>query len=157
MAAPRYVPASSPGVGCVLSRVDDQSATHPGWMECYDMQTGQPDDHEPVLRAILEPDEELRIKARARDALLAVSDRRLIIASRERIVLNVSFAELRRIQFDIERDRPATMVIVPEEAHHEPQVLAIPPEEFDATAEALALIGRQISRFKLAGQPNATA
>ena len=120
------------------------------------MQTGHA-DHEPVLMAILEPDEELRIKARAGDALLAVSDRRLIVASPERIMLNVSFAELRRIQFDIERDRPATMVIVPEEAHHEPQVLAIPPEEFDATAEALALIGRQISRFQTPGQPKATA
>jgi hypothetical protein len=126
-------------------------------MERCNMQTGQPHDHEPVLRAILEPDEELRIQARARDALIAVSDRRLIVASRERIMLSVSFNELRRIQFDIERDRPATMVIVPEEAHHEPQVLAIPPEEFDATAEALAHIGRQIARFQPPGQPRATA
>jgi hypothetical protein len=137
--------------------VDQFRPTYPGWMECCEMQTVQPDDHEPVLRAILEPDEKLQVRARAREALLAVSDRRLIVASRERIVLNVSFDELRRIQFDIERDRPATMVIVPEEAHHEPQVLAIPPEEFDATAEALALIGRQIARFQTPGQPSATA
>jgi hypothetical protein len=112
------------------------------------MATTRPDDHEPVLRATLEPDEQLRVQARARDAVLAVSDRRLIVASRERVVLSVSFDELRRIQFDIERDRPATMVIVPEEAHHEPQVLAIPPEEFSSTAEALALIGRQIARYQ---------
>lgn len=116
------------------------------------MATPQPDEHEPVLLATLEPDEQLRVKARALDAILAVSDRRLIVASRERVILSVSFNELRRIQFDIERDRPATMVIVPEEAHHEPQVLAIPPEEFSATAEALALIGRQIARFLPPGQ-----
>jgi hypothetical protein len=116
------------------------------------MATSWPDDQEPILRTILAPDEQLRVQARARDAVLAVSDRRLIVASRERVVLSVSFNELRRIQFDIERDRPATMVIVPEEAHHEPQVLAIPPEEFTATAEALALIGRQIARFQPPGQ-----
>jgi hypothetical protein len=116
------------------------------------MATPQPDEHEPVLLATLEPDEQLRVKARALDAILAVSDRRLIVASPERVILSVSFNELRRIQFDIERDRPATMVIVPEEAHHEPQVLAIPPEEFSATAEALALIGRQIARFLPPGQ-----
>ena len=39
------------------------------------------------------------------------------------------------------------MVIVPEESHNEPQVLAIPPREFRATAEALAFIGEQLARL----------
>ena len=64
------------------------------------------------------------------------------------MALSIGFDELRRIQFDIERDRPATMVIVPEEAHYEPQVLAIPPQEFKATAEALALIGLQLANIR---------
>jgi hypothetical protein len=112
------------------------------------MESARPDgDIEPYVLEVLEPDETLRVRARAREALIAVSDRRLIVAARERIALNIGFHELRRIQFDIERDRPATMVIVPEEAHHEPQVLAIPPEEFGPTAEALALIGQQLARI----------
>jgi hypothetical protein len=103
---------------------------------------------EPYVLQVLEPDEVLRGRARAREAVLAVSDRRLIVAARERVALSVGFHELRRIQFDIERDRPATMVIVPEEAHYEPQVLAIPPQEFKAAAELLALIGHRLARFE---------
>ncbi|HTG40436.1 MAG TPA: hypothetical protein VK697_02375 [Methylomirabilota bacterium] len=106
------------------------------------------DDVEPYVLEVLEPDEVLRARARARDAVIAVSDRRLIVAARERVALSIGFDELRRIQFDIERDRPATMVIVPEEAHYEPQVLAIPPQEFKATAEALALIGLQLANIR---------
>jgi hypothetical protein len=40
------------------------------------------------------------------------------------------------------------MVIVPEEAHHEPQVLAIPPQEFKAAAELLAMIGHRLARYE---------
>jgi hypothetical protein len=110
------------------------------------MESPQPnDDVEPYVLEVLEPNETLRAHARARDAVIAVSDRRLIVAARERIALSIAFHELRRIQFDIERHRPATMVIVPEEAHYEPQVLAIPPQAFRATAEALALIGQQLA------------
>jgi hypothetical protein len=113
------------------------------------MENPQPnDDVEPYVLDVLEPNETLRAHARARDAIIAVSDRRLIVAARERVALSIGFDELRRIQFDIERDRPATMVIVPEEAHYEPQVLAIPPQEFKATAEALALIGLQLASIR---------
>jgi hypothetical protein len=106
------------------------------------------EDVEPYVLQVLEPNETLRAHARARDAVIAVSDRRLIVAARERIALSIGFHELRRIQFDIERDRPATMVIVPEEAHYEPQVLAIPPQAFRATAEALAVIGQQLANIR---------
>jgi hypothetical protein len=113
------------------------------------MASQQPDDDlEPIVLRVLEPDEVLQARALAREAVLAVSDRRLIVAARQRVALSVGFHELRRIQFDIERDRPATMVIVPEEAHHEPQVLAIPPQEFKAAAELLALIGHRLARFE---------
>ncbi len=113
------------------------------------MENPQPnDDVERFFLEVLEPDEVLRAHSRARDAMIAVSDRRLIVAARERVALSIGFDELRRIQFDIERDRPATMVIVPEEAHYEPQVLAIPPQEFKATAEALALIGLQLANIR---------
>jgi hypothetical protein len=57
----------------------------------------------------------------------------------------VPFDQLRRIQFDIERTRPATMVIVPEQPRDEPQVLAVDPDEFDAVAKALATIDRRLA------------
>jgi hypothetical protein len=97
------------------------------------------------LLAVLEADEELKAQARARDAAIAVTDRRVLVAANERLALNVPFEGLRRIQFDIERSRPATMVIVPEQRHDEPQVLAIDPDDYDSAAQALALIGRRLA------------
>jgi hypothetical protein len=100
---------------------------------------------EPRLRGVLHSDEELRVQARATDSLVAVTDRRLVIAAPKRVALAIPFVELRRIQFDIEKDRPATLVVVPETPEHEPQVLTIPPEQYQAAAEALVAIGLQLA------------
>ena len=107
---------------------------------------------EPHVLAALEPGEELRHRARATDAILAVTDRRLVVAARERVALAVPFQSLRRIQFDIERDRPATLVIVPEMAHDEPQVLSIPADSYAEAAEALVAIGQRLARTIAAEQ-----
>ena len=103
------------------------------------------EEREQIPLRLLEPDEKLEVAAQAREAVLAVTDRRLIVAAEERVALEVAFHEIRRIQFDIERTRPATLVIVPENAAHQPQVLAIPPEEYDRAATALALVGRRLA------------
>ena len=101
---------------------------------------------EPHVLDVLQEGEQLRLQASARDATLVVTDRRLVVAAEpSRIALAVPFDGLRRIQFDIERSRPATLVIVPEDATHEPQVLAIPPEEYRAAAEALVVIGQALA------------
>lgn len=89
----------------------------------------------------LGPGEEIRVRAAARDALIAVTDQRLVVATQARLALAVPFESVRRIQFDIERRRPATLVIVPEAAQDEPQVLAISPDEYEAAAAALVHIG----------------
>jgi len=52
----------------------------------------------------------------------------------------------------MERSRPATLVIVPESAHNEAQVLSIPPEHYQATAEALVVIGLELARSGRGGQ-----
>jgi hypothetical protein len=98
------------------------------------------------IRRWLAPDESLEAAARARDAALAVSDRRLVIVNGDRLALDVPFERIRRVQFDIERDRPATLVIVPEHAADEPQVLPIPREEYRAVADALVAIGVRLFR-----------
>ena len=93
----------------------------------------------------LAPDEEVHIVADAAGATILVTDRRLAIAADDRVTLDITLAALRRIQFDIERNRPATLVIVPERPADEPQVLAIPPDRYDEVTKALAIIGRRLA------------
>ncbi|MEA2518612.1 MAG: hypothetical protein QOF49_692 [Chloroflexota bacterium] len=105
--------------------------------------TAQPEDdgENLILRQVLAPDERVRVKAIASDAVLAVTDRRLVVAAPSRLALAIEFAAVRRVQFDIERDRPATLVIVPELASDEPQVLAIAPHQYEAAAAAIVALG----------------
>ena len=100
---------------------------------------------EAVLSGFLEPDERLHVSTRSRDAILAVTDRRLIVADENRLALEVAIDGIRRIQFDIERSRPATFTIVPEDPADEPQVLAIEPTEYAQAAQALTVVGRRLA------------
>jgi hypothetical protein len=100
---------------------------------------------DPRVGKHLEPGERIRVKTEARDAVLAVTDRRLVVADEARLALAVPLDHIRRVQFDIERRRPATLVIVPEAAHDEPQVLAIRLEDYRAAADALVYIGQAIA------------
>lgn len=97
------------------------------------------------LPHVLQPGEVLETAAMAQDALIAVTSRRLIVTEGERLVLDVPFSELRRIQFDIERGRPATLVIVPEHVANEPRVVAVPNSELRDTALTLAVIGERLN------------
>jgi hypothetical protein len=81
------------------------------------------DDH-PALR-ILGADEGIHVQAVAGDILVLVTDRRMAVANAERLMLDVPIESLRRVQLDIEPERPATLVITPERPEDEPQVLAI--------------------------------
>jgi len=108
-----------------------------------DRQRDVPNDH-PAL-GVLDDDEQVAILASVGATDLLVTDRRLAVANEYRIALDISFNRLRRIQFDIERERPATLVIVPEDPADEPQVLAIPPDRYDEVTRALALVGRRLA------------
>ena len=101
-------------------------------------------DH-PILR-LIGPDEEVQARARAGETEIVVTDRRLAVGSPDRLMLDIELDGLRRIQFDIERDRPATLVVVPEHASHEPQVLAVHPDDYPSVATALVYIGRHLAR-----------
>jgi hypothetical protein len=94
---------------------------------------------------LLDPDEEIHVQTRAGDMTVIVTDRRLAVAAAERLALNVHIENLRRIQFDIERDRPATLVVVPQSPRDEPQVMAVQPDDYDGVSEALVLIGRRLA------------
>jgi hypothetical protein len=100
----------------------------------------------PIFRLFVEG-ETVVAAARAGDAELVVTDRRVAIATENgRLAMNLPIEHLRRIQFDIERTRPATLVIVPDHAGHEPQVLSIPPEQIDTTTQALAFVGKRLAQ-----------
>jgi hypothetical protein len=100
-------------------------------------------DH-PALR-LVEAGETVQALADANEVSLLVTDRRVAVASSDRVALNIGFDALRRIQFDIERERPATLVIVPDDPLHEPQVIPIDPAQFDDITRALAVIGRRLA------------
>jgi hypothetical protein len=102
-------------------------------------------DPEPSLLRILQPDEELDVQARAMDGIVAVTNRRLVITSNSRVVLDVPYGDVRRIQFDIERGRPATFVVVPDDPSNPPEVLAIPASQYENAGRVLALIGERIA------------
>jgi hypothetical protein len=69
----------------------------------------------------------------------------VIVTAGMHVVLDVEFAGLRRIQFDLERSRPATLVIVPHRPGQSPQLLAIPHGEIGRVAEALTLVGNNLA------------
>jgi hypothetical protein len=102
------------------------------------------EEQHPALH-LVEPGESIEFVAETATAKVLVTDRRLAVAAGDRIALNITFEGLRRIQFDIERRRPATLVIVPEDAGDEPQVLAVPPDRYDEVTRALATIGRRLA------------
>jgi len=79
----------------------------------------QPEGDAPPVLRVVEPGELVQVMTEASGTHLLLTDRRLIVASGERLALDISFSELRRIQFDIERQRPATLVIVPEDPRHD--------------------------------------
>ena len=99
----------------------------------------------PAVQPILDPDEELSIAVWASDAIVAVTDRRLFVKVNKRLALDVAYPGLRRVQFDIERRRPATLVIVPESPTLEAQVLSIPVEEIPRCAEALGIVSQRLA------------
>jgi hypothetical protein len=137
------------GLGCgrATKRVRVVLALLRSGAEMMDRQTTDDRMDHPVLQR-LAPGETVEALARAASANLLVTDRRIAVAESDRVALDVPFEGLRRIQFDIERERPATLVIVPEHPSHEPQVMAVPPERYPEVTRALALIGERLYQLR---------
>ena len=114
----------------------------------------QADDADPILSQVLHPGERITHRTRATEAVLAMTTQRLVVAASSRVALAIPFEGVRRIQFDIERNRPATLVIVPELSHDEPQVLAIPPDQYRAAADALVALGLALHGMESGERPD---
>ena len=74
------------------------------------------------LFELLEPDEAIELIAHTRTHRIVVTNLGLAIADDERVAWHIPYAALRRIEFDIEHDRPATLVIMPGTGHFAPIV-----------------------------------
>ena len=104
------------------------------------------DDH-PILSPIAQAEPPQAV-ARVRDAHVVVTEHRLAVASDVKLLLDVPIDNVRRVQFDIERTRPATLVVVPEHPGDEPQVLAVRPEHYPAVADVLVVLGQQLAGYR---------
>lgn len=91
----------------------------------------------------LQPGEVLETHATSDDVVIAVTSHRLVMTDGARTIVDLPFSGLRRVQFDIERGRAATLVIVPES--EEPQVVPIRIAELRSTAIAMAAIGGRLN------------
>jgi len=95
--------------------------------------------------------EDRSVVARTSDGVVRLSDRRLTVTTGSRVVLDVDLGGLRRVQFDIEQDRPATLVIVPHDIRCEPQVLSVPVDEIPRVAEVLTHVSRSFRSAEASG------
>ena len=87
------------------------------------------------------------VRLQVEDGYLTVTNRGVRLDRDERLVFELLFRGLRRIQLDIEQDRPATFVLVPHRAAHPPQVLSISPEHYGAAGTAISIIGRRLAEL----------
>ena len=108
-------------------------------------ETSNPEDRQFPLPHILRPGEVVEEQAVANNALIAVTQERLFVAEGEKSVLDIPFSELRRVQFDIERGRDATLVIVPEHVSDWPRVVSVPVPNLRETALVLARVGERMN------------
>ena len=58
------------------------------------------------------------------------------VALDERVALDIPIENLGRIQFDVEADCPATLVLLPERPSDQPHALPVAPEHYDEVARA---------------------
>jgi hypothetical protein len=116
--------------------------------------------HDPEIartaESVLQPGEGVRVAAHAAEAVVLVTDRRLFVIANARIALDIPFHGIRRVELDLERDRAATLVIVPDHPRSEPQVLSIPTPEIANASAAVAAIGEVLARDagRSPGQPD---
>ena len=102
------------------------------------------DGHEFIRHLDLEPEESVLVATTTERALVALTERRLIVREADRVVLDLAIEDIRRVEFDVERGRPATFAVVPHSPLQEPQVLAVPIERLDPVSRMIAIMGQRL-------------
>jgi len=98
---------------------------------------------DPVVRR-LGRDEAVRGVVDGIGGRLVLTDRRVLVTEHGVITLDVPIDNLRLVEFDIESQRPARVIIVPEYPSDPPRELDIEPQQYDEVAAVLAQLGPRI-------------
>jgi hypothetical protein len=75
---------------------------------------------------------------------LVLTDSRVLVTENGVVTLDVPIGNLRLVEFDLETQRPATVIIVPEHPRDPPRQLAIKPQQYAEVAALLAHLGPRI-------------
>jgi hypothetical protein len=95
----------------------------------------------------LEPGEELHERLATDEYVMDVTNRRLLLTRGRHVAMDLPIDDLRRIQFDIERTRPATFVIVPEHPSQGPEVLDVPHAQLTRASRICAFVGERLGQM----------
>ena len=95
--------------------------------------------NESNLQAISPQD--IRAQSSADGHVVVLTDELLRVGSGEEVHLDVPIGDIRRIQFDVERDRPATLVIVPDAAWRDSQIIMVEPKDYEGVAHVITVLG----------------
>jgi hypothetical protein len=102
---------------------------------------------EPHDSDTLDPVPVIEIVVALPDATLTLSDGRLLVTRDPNVSMMVPIESIRRIQFDVEKRIPASIVIVPENALDEPQLLKVPAEFLGDVATIVAAVGARLAQL----------
>jgi hypothetical protein len=97
-----------------------------------------------AIMHLLQPGERVELRLDTPSADLRVTDRRILVTNEDFVRLDIPYGGLRRVQFDIEAGRPATLVLVPHVPTDEPQVMSVPVHSLHHAGEVLAFIGERL-------------
>ena len=75
---------------------------------------------------------------------LILTDLRVLLTENGQITLDVPIGQVRLVELDVEQQRPARVIIVPESPLDAPRELAIEPQQYDEVASVLQQLGPMI-------------
>jgi len=91
-------------------------------------------------------DEGVHVMVETPDAVLALTDDRVVGRDGLRTVLDVPVTEIRRIQLDVEKGREATLAVVPEEPAKGVLAMSVPSGQLASVAEIVTRIGALLEK-----------
>ncbi len=92
----------------------------------------------------LSPNEVVRGVVEGIGGRLVLTDRRVVVTENGVVTLDVPIDSIRFVEFDLESDHPARVIIVPEHPSDPPRELDIEPQQYDKVASLLAQLGPRI-------------
>ena len=89
-------------------------------------------------------DDEHGLSFDADGAHVTLADGHLLVQRAGRTILDLPVSRIRRVEFDIEREGPATFIIVPDSRGHDVQFLSVGPDALEAAALLVGRLGQRL-------------